>query len=94
MIVSGLTSHGFEGAIIDADARLSGEVNQDFKRQDFIQYWSNDGEFRLALYAETDTTTTIVRIKTTSDDYSEYRGTAYIEQGSFKKTAEILCWME
>lgn len=92
--VSGSTTHGFESALVSAETQLTGALQQNFSKEDFMQYWSNDGEFRLALYAETDTSETIVRIKTQAVDDIEFKGTVHIEQGGFVKDAPITCELE
>lgn len=92
--VTGSTTHGMESPIVDASAELSGLINQKFSKAEFMQYWSNGGEFRLSLYAETDTTETIVRIKTEAVDDIDFNGTVHIQQGGFVKDAAITCELE
>lgn len=73
-----VTSHGFEADIVEANAALSGKLNQTFVKTDIRQYWNEGKDLRLNLYAETESgplVSTTVVIKTKRKNDFEYAGT-------------------
>lgn len=91
--LGGVTSRSFESAIVSANGTVQGEmgddgsvfqVGYDFTEADVMQYWNSGNEFRVILYSEKESTTTIdsmrVEIRTTADAVDEwlFRGTISI----------------
>lgn len=107
--LGGVTTRSFQNDIVDANARLTGDMGDDglifkadqvFVKSDVRQYWNSGDEFRLVLYAETDENTTTVTIKTKdSGDGIAFKGTISIQQtqpkGEWSITdAPITCELE
>lgn len=91
-VLNGVTTRSFESDIVDAGAELSGQMGDDglvlnaeqkFVKSDVRQYWNSGDEFRIVLYAETDTKNTTVRISTKAEpDGVAFNGTISISQYS------------